>query len=129
MIVPVNIVSVQVNQNNSLFITTGVDYDSDGTIVGQEITSQYTLNPGDSLEGQPVEVVNIANALWTSAVVEAYKLANPPVVSLPLPWVAPAPPAMIVPPMLPQVEPVLVNTETPVAAVDEQAPVAEAPAA
>ena len=37
--------------------------------------------------------------------------------------------AMIVPPMLPQVEPVLVNTETPVAAVDEQAPVAEAPAA
>jgi hypothetical protein len=33
---------------------------------------------------------------------------NPPVVSLPLPWVPPAPPAMIVPPMLPQVEPVLV---------------------
>ena len=30
---------------------------------------------------------------------------NPPVVALPLPWV---PPAMIVPPMLPQVEPVLV---------------------
>jgi hypothetical protein len=30
---------------------------------------------------------------------------DPPVVSLPLPWV---PPAMIVPPMLPQVEPVLV---------------------
>ena len=57
---------------------------------------------------------------------------NPPVVSLPLPWVPPVPPPepeMIVPPMLPQVEPVLVNTETPVAAVDEQAPVAEAPAA
>ena len=33
---------------------------------------------------------------------------NPPVVSLPMPWVPPAPPAMIVPPMLPQVEPVLV---------------------
>ncbi len=33
---------------------------------------------------------------------------NPPVVSLPLPWVPPVPPAMIVPPMLPQVEPVLV---------------------
>ena len=54
---------------------------------------------------------------------------DPPVVALPLPWVPPVPPAMIVPPMLPQVEPVLVNTETPVAAVDEQAPVAEAPAA
>ena len=76
MIVPVNIVAVQVNQNNSLFVTTGIDYDNSGTIVGSEITAQYTLNPGDSLEGQPTEVVNIANALWTPAVVEAYKLAN-----------------------------------------------------
>ena len=82
MIVPVNIVAVQVNQNNSLFVTTGVDYDNSGTIVGQEITSQYTLNPGDSLDGQPTEVVSIANALWTPAVVEAYKAANPaPVVA------------------------------------------------
>ena len=77
MIVPVNIVAVQCNQNNSLFVTTGVDYDSDGAVVGSEITSQYTLNPGDDLTGQPVEVVNIANALWTPAVVAAYKLANP----------------------------------------------------
>ena len=77
MIVPVNIVAVQVNQNNSLFVTTGVDYDNSGTLVGSEITAQYTLNPGDSLEGQPAEVVKIANALWTPAVVEAYKLANP----------------------------------------------------
>jgi hypothetical protein len=47
--------------------------------------------------------VNIANALWTPAVVEAYKLANPPV---------PEPqPEMIVPPMLPQVEPVLVAND------------------
>ena len=115
MIVPVDIVAVQVNANNSLFVTTGVDYDNDGTIVGQEIASQYTLNPGDSLDGQPTEVVKIANALWTPAVVEAYKLANPPV--------------EIVPPLVEQKEPVLVNTETPVAAVDEQAPVAEAPAA
>lgn len=77
MIVPVNIVAVQVNTNNSLFVTTGVDYDNSGSIVGSEITSQYTLNPGDSLEGQPTEVVNIANALWTTAVVEAYKAAQP----------------------------------------------------
>ena len=77
MIVPVNIVSVQCNQNNSLFVTTGIDYDSDGAVVGSEIVSQYTLNPGDSLEGQPTEVVNIATALWTPAVVEAYKAANP----------------------------------------------------
>jgi hypothetical protein len=115
MIVPVDIVAVQVNQNNSLFVTTGVDYDNDGKVVGQEITAQYTLNPGDSLEGQPTEVVNIANALWTPAVVEAYKLANPPVVSLPLPWVPPVPPPepeMIVPPMLPQVTPVLVASDS-----------------
>ena len=77
MIVPVNIVAVQVNQNNSLFVTTGIDYDNNGAIVGSEITAQYTLNPGDSLDGQPTEVVSIANALWTPAVVEAYKLANP----------------------------------------------------
>lgn len=44
---------------------------------------------------------------------------NPPVVSLPLPWVPPAPVVVEEP----------VNTETPVAAVDEQPPVAEAPAA
>jgi len=81
MIVPVDIVSVQCNQNNSLFVTTGTDYDNSGTVVGSEITSQYTLVPGDSLEGQPVEVVNIANALWTPAVVAAYKLANPVVVA------------------------------------------------
>jgi hypothetical protein len=77
MIVPVNIVAVHVNQNNSLFVTTGVDYDNSGSIVGSEITSQYTLVPGDDLTGQPTEVVNIANALWTQAVVEAYKAANP----------------------------------------------------
>ena len=71
MIVPVDIVSVQCNQNNSLFVTTGVDYDSDGAIVGSEITAQYTLNPGDSLEGQPTEVVNIANALWTQEMIDA----------------------------------------------------------
>ena len=36
MIVPVNIVAVQVNQNNSLFVTTGIDYDSDGAVVGSD---------------------------------------------------------------------------------------------
>jgi len=76
MIDPIPVTAVQVNQNNSLYVTTGIDYDKSGSIVGSEITAQYTLNPGDSLEGQPTEVVNIANALWTPAVVEAYKLAN-----------------------------------------------------
>ena len=66
------------------------------------------------------------NAIEANVSLQIQNQIDPPVVALPLPWV---PPAMIVPPMLPQVEPVLVNTETPVAAVDEQAPVAEAPAA
>jgi hypothetical protein len=64
MIVPVNIVTVQVNADNSLYVTTGVDYDNDGVIAASELTAQYTLKPGDSLVGQPTEVINIANALW-----------------------------------------------------------------
>ena len=64
MIVPVNIVTVQVTADDSLFVTTAVDYDNDGVIAASEITAQYTLKPGDSLEGQPTEVINIADALW-----------------------------------------------------------------
>ena len=71
MIVPIPVTTVQVNQDNSLFVTTGVDYDSNQTLVGSEITSQYTLYPGDSLEGQPAEVVKIANALWTPEMIDA----------------------------------------------------------
>jgi hypothetical protein len=51
---------------------------------------------------------------------------NPPIIAPPLPWL---PPVEIVPPMLPQVEPPLVDAETPVAAVDEQPVVSDAPAA
>jgi hypothetical protein len=39
---------------------------------------------------------------------------NPPVVSLPLPWVPPAPPVEIVPPLVEQKEPVLVANDEPV---------------
>jgi hypothetical protein len=49
---------------------------------------------------------------------------NPPVIAPPLPWL---PPVEIVPPMLPQVEPPLVNAETPVAGVDTSS--SELPAA
>lgn len=71
MIDPIQLTTVQVNKDNSLFVTTGVDYDKNGTIVGSEITAQYTLYPGDSLEGQPVEVVKIANAVWTQEMIDA----------------------------------------------------------
>jgi hypothetical protein len=43
---------------------------------------------------------------------------NPPVIAPPLPWLPPVPPPqpeMIVPPMLPQVEPPLVDASNPVA--------------
>lgn len=80
------VVAVQVNSDNSLLVTTGVDYDKSGTMVGSEITSQYTLVPGDSLEGQPEQVVKIATALWTPEVVEAYKLAHlEPIIAPPAP--------------------------------------------
>jgi hypothetical protein len=49
---------------------------------------------------------------------------NPPIIAPPLPWVTPV---MIVPPMLPQVEPSLVNAETPVGGVDTSS--SELPAA
>lgn len=78
MIIPTETVAVSVKPDNSLLVTIGTDYNSDGQISGSEITSQYTLDPGDSLEGQPEQVVKIANALWTPAVIEAYKLTNPP---------------------------------------------------
>ena len=65
-------------------------------------------------------------AIEANVTLQIQNQIDPPVVALPLPWVEPV---EIVPPLVEQAVPVLVNTETPVAAVDEQAPVAEAPAA
>ena len=114
MIVPVNIVAVQVSANNSLFVTIGVDYDNSGSIVGSEITAQYTLYPGDSLEGQPTEVVKIANALGTQEMIDAAlaeKAAQEAAAK------AAAEESMIVPPVPPPVqsEPVLVANDASVA--------------
>jgi len=55
---------------------------SDQILDGEKIKSstyrRYCLVPGDDLTGQPEQVVKIANAVWTSATVAAYKqqLAN-----------------------------------------------------
>ena len=60
-----------------------------------------------------------ANGVYKSAI-EANVTAqienqiNPPVVSLPLPWVPPAPPVEIVPPLVEQKEPVVVANDEPV---------------
>jgi hypothetical protein len=97
-----------------------------------------SFTPYDQLTEQQVLDWCYANGVDKSAIeanvtLQIENQINPPVVSLPLPWVAPAAPVEIVPPLVEQAVPVLVaepvNTETPVAAVDEQAPVAEAPAA
>ena len=90
-----------------------------------------SFTPYDQLTEQQVLDWCYANGVDQSAI-EANVTAqienqiNPPIIAPPLPWVEPV---MIVPPMLPQVEPPLVNAETPVAAVDEQPVVSDAPAA
>ena len=57
------------------------------------------------------------SAIEANVTLQIQNQINPPVVVLPLPWAAepsspPVPPAMIVPPMLPQVEPVLVASDS-----------------
>jgi len=84
-----------------------------------------SFTPYDDLTEQQVLDWCYANGVDQSAIEANVSLQinnqiNPPVVSLPLPWVPPVPPAMIVPPMLPQVEPVLVAND---------ASVSDAPAA
>jgi len=78
------------------------------------------FTPYEDLTEQQVLDWCYANGVDKSAIeanvsLQIQNQIDPPVVVLPLPWV---PPAMIVPPMLPQVEPVLVA---------EVAPVVEAP--
>jgi len=70
-------------------------------------------------------------AIEANVTAQIEKQINPPVIAPPLPWAAQpsSPPVEIVPPMLPQVAPPLVNAETPVAAVDEQPVVSDAPSA
>lgn len=69
MITTTETVAVSVKPDNSLLVTIGIDYNFDGQISGSEIESQYTLVPGDSLEGQPEQVVKIATALWAGKTV------------------------------------------------------------
>ena len=45
----------------------------DGELVKASTYRRYCLNPGDDLAGQPEQVVAIATALWTPAVITAYK--------------------------------------------------------
>ena len=76
-----------------------------------------SFTPYDQLTEQQVLDWCFANgvdrlAIEANVTAQIQNQIDPPVVSLPLPWVPPAPPAMIVPPMLPQVEPVLVASDS-----------------
>jgi len=111
----------------------GTDGTYSGTCYGSASFAPPTENftPYEDLTEQQVLGWCFANGVDQSAIEANVSLQienqiNPPVIAPPLPWL---PPVMIVPPMLPQVEPPLVNAETPVAAVDEQPVVSDAPAA
>ena len=106
-----------------------------GSCSFQPPTENFT--PYDQLTQDQVLGWCYANGVDQSAIEANVSLQienqiNPPIIAPPLPWLPPVPPPqpeMIVPPMLPQVEPPLVNAETPIAAVDEQPVVSDAPAA
>ena len=111
----------------------GTDETYSGTCYGSASFAppSGSFTPYDQLTEQQVLGWCYANGVDQAAIEANVSLQienqiNPPVIAPPLPWL---PPVEIVPPMLPQVEPVLVNTETPVAAVDEQPVVSDAPAA
>ena len=55
-------------QANSLGV---ILYATDGPTEGS--THRVSLEPGSDLTGQPQEVVNLAAATWTPAVIAAYK--------------------------------------------------------
>jgi len=105
----------------------GSDETYSGTCYGSTSFAPPTgsFTPYDQLTEAQVLSWCYANGVDQSAIeanvtAQIQNQINPPVVSLPLPWVPPVPPAMIVPPMLPQVEPVLVAND---------ASVSDAPAA
>jgi hypothetical protein len=78
------------------------------------------FTPYDQLTEQQVLDWCFANgvdqkAIEANVMLQIENQINPPVVSLPLPWVAPAPPVEIVPPLVEQAVPVLVAESTAVA--------------
>jgi hypothetical protein len=86
-----------------------------------------SFTPYDQLTEQQVLDWCFANGVDQAAIEANVSLQindqiNPPIIAPPLPWVTPVE-------IVPQVEPPLVNAETPVAAVDEQPVVSDAPSA
>ena len=111
----------------------GTDGTYSGTCYGSASFQPPTENftPYEDLTEQQVLDWCYANGVDKSAIEanvtqQIENQINPPIIAPPLPWVEPV---VVVPPMLPQVEPPLVNAETPVAGVDEQPVVSDAPAA
>lgn len=116
----------------------GTDGTYSGTCYGSASFAPPTENftPYEDLTEQQVLGWCFSNGVDQSAIEANVSLQienqiNPPIIAPPLPWAAQpsSPPVEIVPPMLPQVTPPLVDAETSVAAVDEQPVVSDAPAA
>lgn len=51
---------------------------TDGTTQIAQSYARTSLVPGQDLTGQPTNVVSIANAVWTPAVVSAYQASQTP---------------------------------------------------
>ena len=63
---------ITVNQYGILSIRTNTII-TDGTTEIAQSFLRTLLNPDDSLEGQPANVVTIANAVWTPTVISNYQ--------------------------------------------------------
>lgn len=51
-------------------------YDDDGSLLGERF-HRTTYIPGQDMTGEPPRLRSIANAVWTQAVIDAYKAAHP----------------------------------------------------
>ena len=103
----------------------GTDGTYSGTCYGSSSFAPPTgsFTPYEDLTEQQVLGWCFANGVDQTAIeanvtLQIENQINPPIIAPPLPWLPPVPPPqpeMIVPPMLPQVEPPLVDASNPVA--------------
>lgn len=63
---------IEIIENNSIQVRTATIIEKDGS----EITRTYhrhVLEPGDNLDNEDIRVQSIANALWTSEIIQQYR--------------------------------------------------------
>jgi len=62
---------IEVYEDGSLNVRTATRVFRDGVRIAETYHRQI-LTPGSSLDGQPQKVVDVANAVWTQDVLDAY---------------------------------------------------------